>query len=132
VQDTHARACSVLRKAGWLAPGEASPPRPLATNVFAGGGELPALPIDEPTWTLVKELSLFPAARLRATDEYDPSILAKQTLDICQAFNHFYHECPILGAEPELRELRLRLTDVARAVIRTALGLLGIDQPPEI
>lgn len=132
VQYTHARACSVLRKAGWLAPGEASPPRTLATSVFAGTGELPDLPVDDPTWTLVKELSLFPAARLRATDEYDPSILAKQTLDICQAFNYFYHECPILGAESELRELRLRLTDAARAVIRAALALLGIEQPAEI
>ena len=34
---------------------------------------------------------LFPEVRLRATDEADPSLVAKLALDICQSFNRFYH-----------------------------------------
>lgn len=125
VQYTHARACSVLRRAGLLAPGDAPAQGVVPVPNYDGI-------VDDPTWTLATQISLYPQIRRRAIEEYDPSLIAKHVLDISQAFNHFYHECPILTAEGSLREQRLALTDATRLVIQAALAVLGIAAPPEI
>lgn len=132
VQYTHARACSVLRKANVLLD-NASPSKmvmPWQNDVLYAHGETSS--IDNPTWNLIKEISKTSATRLRAIDEADPSLIAKHVLDVCQAFNHFYHECPILTADISVRALRLALTDATRIVIRASLLLLGLQYPAEI
>lgn len=140
VQYTHARACSVLRKAGLLSPGAHSPARSLireetqsAMAHWSATVDEEATPLASPEWELCKTLSLFAQTRLRAIDEHDPSLIAKLALDVCQAFNHFYHDCPILTADnPSTRAVRLALTDATRLVIRHALAFLGIKQPAEM
>ncbi|MCY0877022.1 MAG: arginine--tRNA ligase [Firmicutes bacterium] len=140
VQYTHARACSVLRKAGWLAPEADSGAASLtstdslqAINHFAAQAQPSGTErLAAPEWELAKTLSLFTQTRIRAIDERDPSLIAKLALDICQAFNHFYHDCPILTAEGELRDVRLALTDATRLTVRNALAFLNIKQPAEM
>ncbi len=39
----------------------------------------------------------------------------------------FYESCPILKAEPELRDSRLALSALAAATLQQGLGLLGIE-----
>ena len=124
VQYAHARACSVLRKAGLLTAADGSPDR-LAADVLPGE-------LDDVSWELAKLLGRYADIRLRAADEADPSLIAKHALDISQAFNRFYHDCPILSAQEPVRTLRLSLTDATRVTLRAALELLGVAQPTEI
>lgn len=131
VQYTHARACSVLRKAGLLqgatSTGEWVTNDMTSDDILFSGEE-----IDDITHELIKSITNFSEIRLRAIDEADPSLIAKHVLDISQAFNRSYHELPILNADPFLRKLRLRLTDATRLTIRMALEILGIEHPDEI
>ncbi len=131
VQYTHARACSVLRKAGLLDASHDSDG--WVTEPLANDATLAELPqVDDITHDLIKTIAAFAETRKRAIDEADPSLIAKHVLDVCQAFNRFYHELPILNAEEPLRHLRLKLTDANRLTIRAALTILGIGHPAEI
>ncbi len=159
VQYTHARACSVLRKAGLLAPGESNPTSVATwsevlanewtdkTRGVASGEEslnnkalddvstskaFDDATLDDVSWELAKQVSQFSGVRQRASAEADPSLIAKQVLDICQAFNRFYHDCPILTSEGSTRTLRLALTDATRLTIRASLQLLGIGHPAQL
>lgn len=137
VQYTHARACSVLRKAGLL-PETDSPAvsvaihSVLAIEEHSKKDESIQQYANDATWQLAKQISQFPEMRQRALAESDPSLIAKQILDISQAFNRFYHDCPILTASSEVKSWRLALTDATRLTIRHALDLLGILHPEQI
>ncbi len=131
VQYTHARACSVLRKAGLLSGLESTSEwvtEPLDGDVMIQ----PLQELDSLSYELMKTISYFPEVRKRAINEADPSLVAKHILDVSQDFNRFYHEMPILNAAPAERVFRLRLTDATRLTIRAALEILGIEHPVEI
>ena len=115
VQYTHARCCSVLRKAG----------------VDYAQADLSLLSADE-EFELVKILNVFPEKVLDAGQKLEPFIISRYVMQIAQAFNKFYHDCPILKADDELKQARLYLTHCTREVIATALGILGIKSPTEM
>lgn len=115
VQYTHARACSVLRKAA--EQGIQPEPSPFES-------------VTDAEWRLVSQLSRAQETLERAVDEMDPSLLARLVLDVCHAFNRFYHDDPILIAAPPVRAARIALTDASRAVIARLLYLLGLSAPP--
>ncbi|WAH36599.1 arginine--tRNA ligase [Alicyclobacillus dauci] len=117
VQYTHARACSVLRKAN-KSEGEIS---------FVDSGSM-----SETEWGLVFQLGQANEALTRAVDEYDPSVMARYILQVCHAFNRFYHHNPILQAEADRRDQRLALTLATRKVLAKALFLIGLDAPTEM
>ncbi|MCY0869086.1 MAG: arginine--tRNA ligase, partial [Firmicutes bacterium] len=124
VQYAHARACSVLRKAfGVRLEFEES----AAVTWSQARAE-----IGDAEWALQLELLRFPDVRSRAASECDPSLVAKHALDVAQAFNRFYHDCPILSAASDIRLYRLGLTDACRRVLRSSLALLGLLHPQEI
>jgi arginyl-tRNA synthetase len=124
VQYAHARACSVLRKAfGVQLASEDSP--------AVTWSQAPSV-IGAAEWALQLELLRFPDVRARAASERDPSLVAKHALDVAQAFNRFYHDCPILPATGDVRPYRLGLTDACRRVLRASLDLLGLGHPEEI
>ena len=60
----------------------------------------------------------------------DPSLLATFLFEGVKEFSRFYHECPVLKAEPGLREARLGLVAAAELVFTRGLELLGA-QPVE-
>ncbi|GLV14555.1 arginine--tRNA ligase [Alicyclobacillus hesperidum] len=117
VQYTHARACSVLRKAGTDAQ-----PLNWPTQVQP----------DDVEWALILRLAQAGEALARAVDEFDPSVMARYVLHVCHAFNRFYHNNPILQADDPLRAARLALTQATRNVIAKALYLIGLDAPQEM
>lgn len=118
VQYTHARACSVLRKAKDNGV-ECSPEQRAEFQTLS-----------EVEWRLVYQMAQANEVFERAVDTLDPSLIARLVLDVCHAFNRFYHENPILAAPTEEeRQQRLALTDATRSVIAYALYLLGLHAP---
>lgn len=111
VQYTHARACSVLRKA-----------RP------AGEVDYAALD-DGESRALLSALAAFPQAVAEAAEKYEPYLVSRAIMAVCQTFNRFYYERRIMADDPAVRNARLALTDAARRVIAIGLGLLGMKAP---
>ena len=115
VQYTHARACSILRKASWSSDGGSS----------AQGLK------DDYSWNLSKMLSEFPDIIEKACVHFDPSLVAKYILDVCQSFNSWYGHEKFLTEDGE-KESRLSLVYATTLVIQECLYLLGIGAPQEM
>ncbi|NTZ18682.1 arginine--tRNA ligase [Paenibacillus sp. JMULE4] len=122
VQYTHARACSVLRKAeadGGAAAGAGALAAAHLTNAEAQG--------------VLRELYLFKERIEQAMERLEPSIISRYLVDLAQKFNHFYHECPILKVEDaELRQARLALVRCVSITLKNGLSLIGLKAPEKI
>ncbi|MDW7684323.1 MAG: arginine--tRNA ligase [Bacillota bacterium] len=115
IQYSHARICSILRKA---------PNRSMAYNA--------ALLTSDEEQAVVGTLARFSDAIARAAMTYKPSVIARYLLDLAADFNKFYHQCPVLHAEEDVRNARLALVDAVRQVLVNGLYLLGITAPEEM
>lgn len=114
VQYTHARCSSVVR---------------LAEN-FDPSNEVDFSVITEPDAIfLLKEINRFPKVVLDAADKYEPSIVARFSVDVAQAFNKFYNSTRINVDDVELKNARVMLTYLTKNTISEALNLLGIEAP---
>ncbi len=113
IQYAHVRASSILRKAGADLPDSILPPVELAQEEVV----------------LVDLISRLPREVQRAAVEYKPLYLSVLAFELARAFNDFYNQCPVLQAEPDLRNSRLRLTAAARQAIANCLALLEIIAP---
>ena len=113
-QYTYARTCSILEKAG---------------NMVGGDVVITA---DEEAEVL-KTINRFPEKVLEAIEEYEPSVITRYIIDLCTAFNRFYHNCPIISAEDEaVKNTRLRLTKATQTVLGRALSLICMKAPSKI
>ena len=112
VQYTHARICSVLRKAegGGVEPDYDGLTTPEAQDV-------------------VRQLEQFPAVVAEAADRYEPSMITRYSVGLAQAFNKFYYENRILDDDPGVRAARLCLARATRQVIARSLQLIGVAAP---
>ncbi len=114
-QYTYARTCSILEKAGEC------------------GRAMTNAPLGENEAELAKTISIFPERVNSAIADYEPSVITRYILDLCAAFNRFYHECSIVNCEDsDLRESRIALTRAANQVLRTALHLICMQSPEKI
>ncbi len=114
-QYTYARTCSVLEKADLL--DESARVAPLSEEEVA----------------CVKALAAFPERVREAIATYEPSVITRFILDLCAAYNRFYHECPILSCEDKgTKGSRLALTRAVNTVLRTALHLICMKTPEKI
>jgi arginyl-tRNA synthetase len=59
----------------------------------------------------------------------EPHKLAGYLFDTASAFTTFYEQCPVLSAEPAVRDARLALAALTLRVVQAGLGLLGIGVP---
>lgn len=115
-QYTYARTCSVLEKADAIASLEIG-------DVVLG----------DPETELIKTISLFPERVVAAIADYEPSVITRYALDLCAAFNRFYHDCKILNCDDAvLKNARLALTAATKQVLGTALKLICISTPEKI
>ncbi|MBQ3489920.1 MAG: arginine--tRNA ligase [Clostridia bacterium] len=82
---------------------------------------------------LIKTLSLFPNKTKAAIDEMEPSVITRYAIDICNAFNRFYQECPVATCEnEEIRRFRLTLTKCVRDILGRSLELICVKHPDKI
>jgi arginyl-tRNA synthetase len=114
VQYTHARSMSILRKA----------------NFTVDQQKNYALKDDE-SWEIVKLLQAFPQIVRRAAARFEPSIIAKYTLQLSQSFNKYYAHMRILD-ENEEKAARLTLVYAVATVLKEGLRLLGVNAPEEM
>ena len=79
---------------------------------------------------LIKTLLKFPKILEKSAEYLKPQTLANYMLDVAQAFNSFYGNCPILREEDEdILHSRVRIVESTKIVIENGLGVLGIDCP---
>ncbi len=117
IQYTHARIRSILRKAAEKGIEYAASPMPKV--------ELSAKEI-----RLIKLLNTFPAKIAEGAQAYSPAVIANYAYDLAKEFNQYYHDTPILKEENEdVLKMRLVLIDTLSAVLRKAMGILGIELP---
>jgi arginyl-tRNA synthetase len=86
----------------------------------------PALLTGDAEWELVRSIAAYPEAVNTAAETLDPSVLQNYLYELSKAFSRFYHDCPILGAEPPLSSARLALVHRLIAVLRDCLYLINI------
>ena len=116
IQYTHARICSVLRKAAEAGIDFSAVPEGVAY-----------LPEEI---ALVKSLTEYPAVVKSAGDNFAPSIIGAYVYELAKSFNGYYHDHSILREEDAaVRTMRLQLAQQVARVIRRGMALLGIDVP---
>jgi len=112
IQYTHARANSILKKAG-------------VKKI-----QLRKIKLTNPVeFLVVKELANFPDIVKSATVHLKPHLIANYLSQLAQKFNEFYHACPCITAEKGIKETRLALVAATKQTLKNGLGLLGIDAP---
>ena len=112
-QYTHARCCSVLRKAEGYDPEKA---------------DWSCLD-NESCASLVKAMGSLPASIANAAEKYEPYLISRNVIEICSCFNKFYFENRIMDDDEGVRNARLAVTDAARTAIKLGLYLVGIEAP---
>ena len=115
VQYTYARASSVLRKIGEV-------PDTIAYTLLT----------DEASIGLLKEIERYPQVIKDAAERYEPSVIARYSIDLAHAFNKFYHECQINVEDETTKYTRTNVVKIARYIIKDALSLLGIQCPEQM
>ena len=114
IQYTYARIRSILRKAGL----ESAVLTTLNTE------------LSEKEIALIQQLAAFGTAVKQAGTDYNVSVIANYCYDLAKEFNGFYHDFPILKEEDEQkRAVRLALCEAVAKVIKSGMGLLGIEVP---
>ncbi|WP_350446018.1 arginine--tRNA ligase [Anaeromonas gelatinilytica] len=116
VQYTHARASSVLSKA----------------NVEITDDIDYSLLSNEEAIDVIRLIHDLKQIIIDAMEKDEPSIITRHIVDLAQAFNKFYHDCPILVDDEELRKSRLLLVKSAKDVLKTGLYLLAVEAPEKM
>lgn len=117
VQYTHARACSILRK---------SEVENIEGNIDY------SLITDEASVNVCRVLAELPNKLVEAANKNEPYIITRHIMDVCQAFNKFYHDNNIMGSEGELKKARLAVVIAVKNIIASELELIGVGAPEQM
>lgn len=113
VQYTYARTKSILRKVGEYEMGH-----DIATGL---------LPLEKAVIVLFEQ---YPAIIEQAYKEHNPSVIANYVFHLAQTFNSFLTEHSVANAETaEKKKLRIQLAGMTANILKSGMGLLGINVP---
>ena len=134
IQYTHARICSILRKAAL--------PSAAGKGPVCGSQGVPSTGIARPLDALalaalsgkeirlVQLLNLYRAKLAEACDSFSPAIMANYSYDLAKEFNQYYHDTQILKeSDEDVRSMRLVLIGAVAQVLAHSMALLGIELP---
>ena len=117
IQYTYARIRSILRKAA-------------AEGITVPVTLSAEMPLNEKEIELIQKLNEFGAAVEQAGKDYSPSGIANYCYELTKAFNQFYHDYSILGADTEDEKVvRLVLAQNVGKTLKNGMALLGIEVP---
>ena len=117
IQYTHARIRSIFRKAAEMNIKEA---RRCKTSII----------LNEKEKTLLKLIYEYPAVVADAGSQFNPALLANYAFELAKEYNQFYHDNPILRDDNQSRrDFRLMMSGMIGRIIKSAMGLLGIEVP---
>jgi len=117
IQYTHARIRSVLRKAE-------------TEGLLIDKAGLADFVLHKKEKSLLKVLHDYPQIVRLAGDTFSPAQIANYSFEVAKEYNQFYHELSILKEEEDKKKLfRLGLSELTASILRSAMGLLGIELP---
>jgi arginyl-tRNA synthetase len=62
-------------------------------------------------------------------EDHRPNTLANYLYELANTFHAFYEACPVLKSEGAQKASRLELCELSARLLKTGLGLLGIEVP---
>ena len=117
IQYTHARICSVMRKAA-------------EAGIEYNHVDMSAVTPSEKEIDLIQRMASYPATVVEAGRTYSPAQIANYVYDLVKEYNQFYHDFSILREENEnVRAFRLMLSSNVAKIIASGMSLLGIEVP---
>lgn len=115
VQYAHARICSILKR---------------SEETQGDSGNSAAYDsLESQERELVMKLAEFPRTVIGAADSRGPQRLTAYSRELAATFHVFYHNCPVLKADPDTAMFRLDLCRLTRNVIARCLDLVGVEAP---
>lgn len=111
LQYTHARCCSIIRKAQGLA-GEENLEDINSTEAFE----------------LVKHINDFDRTVVSSAEDYEPCYISRYLINLSSLFNKFYNNNRIIDND-RVSYARLKLVELVKDKLARGLSLLGIDAP---
>ena len=115
VQYTHARACSVLRKA----------------TLDIQAVDYSVLD-DEASKDVVRLMSKYNEIVVLSHKNYEPHTVARYAVELAQSFNRFYHDNAILVDDEKVKNARLALVQAAKYILESALKLVCLEAPEQM
>jgi len=78
-------------------------------------------------WKLIRKLLRFDEVIISIEKDLMPNRLCNYLFELCQTFNRFYDQVPILKEEKYIKISRLNLCDLTAKTLKLSLELLGIE-----
>lgn len=117
VQYTHARCCSILKKAGL----------DLTSEI-----DYEILSENEDVVDIVRVLDSLEDVLLRAQGKNEPHHVARFALDLSQAFNKFYHDNHILSSDADHKKAYVMVVNATKNALKNAMWILGMEAPEKM
>ena len=118
IQYTHARICSILRKAEQM-------------GIAPSADEVKALEPAERE--VIFMLNNYQHKLQEAAREYSPAIIANFAFDLAKEYNQFYQSIPIFNeSDPGKLRFRIAFSKVVAGLLKKSMGLLGIAVPDKM
>lgn len=115
IQYTHARICSILRKAH-------------AQGITGKTTDYPAL--QEPEREVIYLLGQYPQILADAGRELSPALISFYVYELAKAYNRFYNEVNIFNeTDTNAQQFRVAFSGIVGETIQKAMSLLGIKVP---